>query len=262
VDRSILGPLDFARTNVMGTMALLEAARRSWVDVGDYRFYHISTDEVFGSLGEKGYFSETTPYDPRSPYSASKAASDHFVRAYHHTYGLPAVISNCSNNYGPYQFPEKLIPLAILNALQGKPVPVYGQGTNVRDWLHVEDHCRAIETILFHGETGATYTIGGDSERPNLALVRLLLDLVDEHTGTPAGTSQRLITFVKDRAGHDFRYAMDHSRLTEALGWRPAHTLESGLRQTVAWYLENRDWLANVVDQSYREYYQRQYHQR
>jgi dTDP-glucose 4,6-dehydratase len=262
VDRSILDPLSFARTNVMGTMALLEAARKSWTSVGDCRFYHISTDEVFGSLGDDGFFSESTPYDPRSPYSASKAASDHFVRAYHHTYGLPTVISNCSNNYGPYQFPEKLIPLFILNALHEKPVPVYGQGTNVRDWLYVEDHAEAIETILFRGETGATYTIGGDSERPNIELVRLLLDLVDELTGKPAGTSQRLITFVKDRAGHDFRYAMDHTYLTETLGWRPRHTLETGLRQTVAWYLAHRDWLSAVVDQSYRDYYQRQYHAR
>ncbi|MDZ4702215.1 MAG: dTDP-glucose 4,6-dehydratase [Rhodothermales bacterium] len=262
VDRSILDPLAFARTNVMGTMALLEAARRHWTDGGDYRFYHVSTDEVFGSLGDEGSFSETTPYDPRSPYSASKAASDHFVRAYHHTYRLPVVLSNCSNNYGPYQFPEKLIPLFILNALHGKPVPVYGQGKNVRDWLYVEDHAEAIETILLHGETGATYAIGGDSERPNIELVRLLLDLVDELTGSPAGTSQRLITYVTDRAGHDFRYAMDHARLTEALGWKPRHTLETGLRRTVDWYLANQDWLAAVVDKSYLEYYTRQYHGR
>jgi dTDP-glucose 4,6-dehydratase len=263
VDRSILAPLAFVRTNTLGTVTLLEAARGAWggggAEPGRYRFHHVSTDEVFGSLGAEGAFTEATPYDPRSPYSASKASSDHFVRAYAHTYGLPVTISNCSNNYGPYQFPEKLIPLVIANALDEKPVPVYGEGRNVRDWLYVEDHCTAIDLILRHGDTGRTYVIGGAAERANLELVELLLDHVDAHVGRPAGTSRRLITFVKDRPGHDFRYAMDFTRLEAELGWTPRHTLEEGLRQTVAWYATHRAWLDAVRDQSYRAYYAQQY---
>jgi len=261
VDRSIRDPLAFVRSNTLGTVALLDAARAAWQDdlTDRCRFYHISTDEVFGSLGDEGAFRESTPYDPRSPYSASKAASDHFVRAYHHTYGLPVVLSNCSNNYGPFQFPEKLIPVVIANALQRKPVPIYGKGLNVRDWLYVGDHCSAIDTILRRGTTGETYVIGGDNERTNLDLVRLLLDLVDEATGQPTGTSQQLITFVTDRPGHDYRYAMDFTKLHQSLGWRPSHALEDGLRETVAWYLRNGDWLNAVMDQSYQTYYREQY---
>ncbi len=263
VDRSIMAPLAFVDTNTRGTVTLLEAARAAWGSSGSdderYRFYHISTDEVFGSLGPEGFFTERTPYDPRSPYSASKAASDHFVRAYGHTYGLPVVISNCSNNYGPYQFPEKLIPLVILRALEGESVPIYGEGSNVRDWLYVEDHCEAIEMILLAGKTHETYVIGGGAERSNLELVELLLDLVDEALQRSPGTSRKLITFVKDRPGHDFRYAMDFTYLRQELGWSPRHDLTSGLRDTVAWYLNNRHWLDAVVNASYREYYEKQY---
>ncbi len=224
-----------------------------------FRFYHISTDEVFGSLGASGFFTETTPYDPRSPYSASKAASDHFVRAYYHTYGMPIVVSNCSNNYGPYQFPEKLIPVVIQNALEQRPIPVYGTGSNVRDWLHVEDHAAAIEVILRGGATGGTYCISGNNERSNLNLVKTLVDLVDEATGRPLGTSRALITFVKDRPGHDYRYAIDASLLANELGWQPAYKLESGLKATVAWYLANTEWLDAVRDASYRDYYASHY---
>ena len=261
VDRSIMDPLTFVKTNTLGTAALLEAARNHWQnnETEDCRFYHVSTDEVFGSLGNEGYFTETTPYDPRSPYSASKASSDHFVRAYGHTFNFPYVISNCSNNYGPYQFPEKLIPLVIMNALQEKPVPIYGEGANVRDWLHVHDHCDAIELILWHAQDGATYNIGGGNEYTNLELVHLLLDAVDEENGKAAGTSRQLITFVKDRPGHDFRYAMDYSLLNKELDWSPAYSLMDGLRQTVSWYFNNQKWLEAVADQSYREYYTRQY---
>lgn len=263
VDRSILDPLVFVKTNTLGTAALLEAARTAWIkenaDPEDYRFYHVSTDEVYGSLDDNGYFTEETPYDPRSPYSASKAASDHLVRAYGHTYKMPFVISNCSNNYGPYQFPEKLIPLVIKNALAGKPIPIYGKGDNVRDWLHVQDHCEAIDLILRYGAQYSTYNIGGDSECSNLNLVRLLLDQVDLASGKAPGTSQQLITFVKDRQGHDFRYAMDFSRLNKDLNWSPSFTLEQGLRETVDWYLKNENWLDAVADQSYREYYKKQY---
>lgn len=264
VDRSILDPLQFVRTNAVGTVVLLDAARRAWTTQpdDDFRFYHVSTDEVFGSLGDDGYFTEETPYDPRSPYSASKASSDHFVRAYGHTYDLPYVISNCSNNYGPFQFPEKLISLAILNALQQKQVPVYGEGKNVRDWLYVGDHCEAIDLILRRGQNHRTYVVGGATERSNIDLVRLLLDVVDEVTGRPRGTSQQLIRFVKDRAGHDFRYAMDFTRLRNELGWEPEHSLESGLRKTVEWYLSHPDWLERIIDQSYRTYYDAQYSER
>lgn len=262
VDRSIMTPLSFVLTNTVGTVTLLEAARKAWGDQADpkrFRFYHISTDEVFGSLGPEGYFTEETPYNPRSPYAASKAASDHFVRAYWHTYGLPIVISNCSNNYGPYQFPEKLIPLVILNALEQRPIPLYGKGENVRDWLYVRDHCTAIERILFSGQPGQTYLVSAGCERKNLELVEQLLDLLDEELGRPPGQSRRLITFVKDRPGHDFRYALDASRLRQELGWSPAYTLEEGLRETVRWYLTHRDWLEAVADASYRAYYEKQY---
>lgn len=263
VDRSILAPLEFVRTNTLGTVTLLEAARAAWDEAGctsdRYRFYHVSTDEVFGSLGDEGYFREDTPYDPRSPYSASKAASDHFVRAYAHTYGLPVVLSNCSNNYGPFQFPEKLIPLVIANALEGDKVPIYGKGENVRDWLYVEDHCEAIEAVLRSGQSARTYVIGGDAELPNLELVKKVLDAVDEATGRERGTSHELITFVKDRPGHDFRYAMDFTRIRKELGWEPRHDLDEGLRATVDWYLANEEWLVAVLDDSYRAYYEQQY---
>lgn len=258
VDRSIADPLAFVRTNVDGTAVLLDAARRAWRS-GEGRFVHVSTDEVFGSLGDEGYFSETTPYDPRSPYSASKAASDHLVRAYGHTYGLPVVITNCSNNYGPFQFPEKLIPLVIANARDRRPVPVYGEGTNVRDWLYVDDHCSAIDTVMQHGRSGDTYVIGGNAERRNIDLVRTILDLVDERLGRDAGSSRSLIEFVKDRPGHDFRYAMDFSKLNGELGWSPSVDLDEGLRQTVAWYLDNPEWLESVMNDSYRAYYASQY---
>jgi dTDP-glucose 4,6-dehydratase len=266
VDRSIMAPLAFVQTNVMGTATLLDAARLAWKDRADdpsrYRFFHVSTDEVFGSLGDDGFFTESTPYDPRSPYSSSKAASDHFVRAYAHTYGLPILVSNCSNNYGPFQFPEKLIPLVILNALNERPIPIYGKGENVRDWLHVHDHCDAIDLILRQGTPGETYLVGGNNERANLDLVHLLLDLVDEALGRAPGTSREKITFVKDRAGHDFRYAIDASKLQEALGWSPAYSLETGMRATVDWYLAHQDWLDAVSDASYRDYYAQQYEQR
>lgn len=260
VDRSISDPLAFVRTNTVGTAVLLDAARRTWKGREEgRRFYHVSTDEVFGSLGDDGFFTETTPYDPRSPYSASKAGSDHLVRAYGHTFGLPFVISNCSNNYGPFQFPEKLISLTILNALQQKEVPVYGEGQNVRDWLYVGDHCEAIDVILRQGEDGETYVIGGAAERKNIDLVHVLLDVVDEVTGREVGSSRQLIRFVRDRPGHDFRYAMDFTKLRRELGWQPTHSLADGLRETVRWYIENQDWLDAVNNQSYRAYYEAQY---
>lgn len=263
VDRSITAPLEFVRSNTVGTVTLLEVARGAWKDAdvpGGPRFLHVSTDEVYGSLGpDDPPFSESTPYDPRSPYSASKAGADHFARAYHHTYDLPVVITNCSNNYGPYQFPEKLIPLTILNALNEEPVPVYGSGENVRDWLYVEDHCAALDRILHIGRTGRTYAIGGDAEMRNIDLVKKLLDVVDEKLDRPEGSSRELITFVEDRPGHDFRYAMDFSRLEDELGWTPSHTLEDGLRTTVDWYLDHPEWLEAVQDDSYRDYYERQY---
>ena len=265
VDRSIADPLAFVQTNVVGTATLLEAARQAWpaegaaeTDVRPYRFHHVSTDEVFGSLGDEGAFTETSPYDPRSPYAASKAGSDHLARAYAHTYGLPLTISNCSNNYGPYQFPEKLIPLVLLCALEERPVPVYGDGQNVRDWLFVEDHADALDLILHYGEDGRTYGIGGE-ERTNLDLVKALLDVVDEELGRPPHSSRGLITFVQDRPGHDFRYAIDTARIEGELGWRPRHGLEGGLRATVRWYLGHRDWLDAVAGGTYRDYYARQY---
>jgi len=266
VDRSIMAPLAFVRTNTLGTVTLLEVARKAWKtrmsDRDKYRFYHISTDEVYGSLGYEGAFTESTPYDPRSPYSASKASSDHFVSAYGHTYDMPVIISNCSNNYGPYQFPEKLIPLVIANAIHDEPVPVYGKGENVRDWLYVEDHCEAIELILHRGTTGHTYNIGGDGECSNLKLVHLLLDLIDEALDREDGTGRKQIQFVKDRPGHDFRYAMDFSKLRHELRWSPRHSLDTGLRKAISWYLSNISWLDAVRDQSYRDYYHQQYEER
>jgi len=238
VDNSISDPLVFARTNVIGTLNLLEAARTHWKTGEDHLFYHISTDEVFGALGATGQFNESTAYDPRSPYSASKASSDHFVRAYHHTYGLPVVISNCSNNYGPFQHDEKLIPTVIRSIVNQKPIPIYGDGSNVRDWLFVKDHVAAIDRILCSGPIGETYCIGGAAERSNLELVHLLIELTDEVLGNPKGYSEPLISFVTDRKGHDFRYAIDHSHLTTSLGWTPSTDLKEGLRQTVEWYCE------------------------
>jgi dTDP-glucose 4,6-dehydratase len=250
VDRSIDGPSDFIETNVTGTFNLLEAVRSHWVARGrpeGFRFHHISTDEVFGSLGATGKFTETTPYDPRSPYSASKAASDHLVRAWHETYGLPVVLTNCSNNYGPYHFPEKLVPVVILNALHGRPVPVYGAGENVRDWLYVEDHADALLCVLEKGPVGRSYNIGGENEVRNIDLVRMICTLLDEMR--PDGAPHaRLITFVTDRPGHDARYAIDPTRIREELGWRPSVTLEEGLRRTVRWYLDNEAWWRPLLD--------------
>lgn len=262
VDRSIMDPLAFVRTNVVGTATLLDAARKTWMNdgsFGDVRFYHVSTDEVFGELDDTGEFSESTPYDPHSPYSASKAGSDHLVRAYHDTYGLPIVISNCSNNYGPFQFPEKLVPLMIVKAAAGEPLPVYGKGANVRDWLHVEDHVDAIDLILRNGRDGGTYCVGGRAEMKNLAVVETICDLVDEALEREVGTALKQIAFVADRPGHDFRYAIDPSKLESELGWRQAHTFEQGMRETVQWYLSNREWLDAVMDGSYREYLAEQY---
>ncbi len=260
VDRSILDPLAFIKTNVEGTVNLLNAAKEIWQD--DYenkRFYHVSTDEVYGSLGETGLFTETTPYDPRSPYSASKAASDHLVRAYHNTYGMPVVITNCSNNYGPNQFPEKLIPLFIHNIKNNKPLPVYGKGENIRDWLYVEDHARAIDLVYHKGRTGETYNIGGHNEWKNIDLIKLMCKLMDEKLGRPEGTSEKLITFVKDRAGHDMRYAIDATKIKQELGWEPSLQFEEGLSKTIDWYLQNEEWLNNVTSGEYKEYYQKQY---
>ncbi len=256
VDRSISNPTEFILTNVLGTVNLLNAARIAWAGhFESRRFYHISTDEVYGSLGEEGYFTEATPYDPRSPYSASKASSDHFVRAYYHTYGLPVVVSNCSNNYGPYQFPEKLLPLMINNIKAGKPLPVYGDGQNVRDWLWVEDHAAAIDLIYHRGRTGETYNIGGNNERRNIDIVHTLCDTLDELLGRAPGTSRQLITFVKDRPGHDRRYAIDATKLRDELGWEPSVSVEEGLRRMAEWYLRNTEWLERVTSGAYREYY-------
>lgn len=263
VDRSISGPMAFVRTNVTGTVNLLDAARNIWGDdLADKRFYHVSTDEVYGSLGETGYFTETTPYDPRSPYSASKASSDHMVRAWHHTYGMPVLISNCSNNYGPNQFPEKLIPLAINNIKQNKSVPVYGKGENIRDWLYVEDHAAAIDLLFHQGRDGETYNIGGNNEWTNIDLIRKLCEVMDKALGRPAGTSADLITFVKDRAGHDKRYAIDSSKLMNELGWKPSLQFAEGLEKTVKWYLSNEEWLNRVISGDYAQYYARQYSDR
>ena len=262
VDRSILNPLSFVQTNVMGTVTLLNVAKNAWKDQKDVRFYHVSTDEVYGSLEDEGYFVETTPYDPQSPYSASKAASDHFVRAYGNTYGLPYVMSNCSNNYGSYQFPEKLLPLFISNILHEKPLPVYGKGENIRDWLWVKDHCEAIDVIFHQGKNGETYNIGGKNEWTNIDLIRLLCRKMDEKLGRKPGHSESLITYVTDRPGHDMRYAIDASKLENELGWSPSLTFKEGLELTIDWYLENRDWVENVQTGAYREYYQDQYGER
>lgn len=260
VDRSITDPLAFVFTNVIGTVNLLNAAREAWKDnYQQHVFYHVSTDEVYGSLGETGMFTEETKYDPHSPYSASKASSDHFVRAYYDTYGLPVKVSNCSNNYGPNHFPEKLIPLAINNIRNNKPVPVYGKGENVRDWLFVKDHATAIDAVFHKGKVGDTYNIGGVNEWKNIDLIRLLCDVMDEKMGRPQGTSQRLITFVTDRAGHDLRYAIDSSKIMRELGWQPSVTFEQGLAQTVDWYLENTEWLEHVTSGTYQAYYEQQY---
>lgn len=263
VDRSITNPTDFVLTNVLGTVNLLNAFKALWAgDLGAHRFYHVSTDEVYGALGASGLFTEDTPYDPHSPYSASKASSDHFVRAYADTYGMNTVISNCSNNYGSHHFPEKLIPLAIHNIKNNKPVPVYGTGENVRDWLWVVDHARAIDVIFHRALSGETYNIGGHNEWKNIDLIRLLCSIMDRKLGRPEGTSAELITFVKDRAGHDWRYAIDASRLKTELGWVPSVTFEEGLEQTVDWYLENEGWLNNVTSGQYQDYYMNQYQNR
>ncbi len=264
VDRSIDAPDAFIRTNINGTFTLLEAARQAWADAvtpNNRRFLHVSTDEVFGSLGATGWFSETTPYDPRSPYSASKAASDHLARAYFHTYGLPVLITNCSNNYGPYQFPEKLIPLMLNNGLGGKPLPVYGDGGNVRDWLYVADHCEAIVRVVEQGRLGESYNIGGHNEKKNIEIVQLLCDMLDHKVGPlPQGTPRRtLITFVRDRLGHDRRYAIDAGKIERELGWRPRYSFEQGIELTVDWYLANKAWIQGVIDGSYQQYYEKMY---
>lgn len=267
VDRSILGPEAFVRTNVMGTYTLLDVARTAWKKPDgsmrqDVLFHHVSTDEVFGSLGDKGYFTEETPYDPRSPYSASKASSDHLAKAYHHTYGLPLTLSNCSNNYGPYQFPEKLIPLMILNMLEGKPLPVYGDGRNIRDWLYVEDHNEAVWTIMRNGTAGRTYNIGGENEWENIRLLDRLIELVAEEANLDPARLRGLITYVKDRPGHDRRYAIDCTRLKTELGWRQRATFDQGLRKTVRWYLDNRPWVDHVRTGTYRAWIDQNYAKR
>lgn len=260
VDRSISNPMEFVMTNVIGTVSLLNAAKECWKgNYENHRFYHVSTDEVYGALGDTGMFTENTAYDPHSPYSASKASSDHFVRAYHDTYGLDVVISNCSNNYGSHHFPEKLIPLAINNIKNNKPVPVYGKGENVRDWLWVEDHARAIDTVFHQAKAGDTYNIGGHNEWKNIDLIHLLCSIMDEKLGRTAGESAALITYVTDRAGHDLRYAIDSSKLQNDLDWVPSLQFEEGLRKTVDWYLENQEWLGNVTSGHYQDYYKQQY---
>ena len=260
VDRSIASPTEFVMTNVLGTVNLLNAARAVWKeDFSGKLFYHVSTDEVYGALGKEGVFTETTSYDPHSPYSASKASSDHFVRAYHDTYGMPAVISNCSNNYGPYQFPEKLIPLFINNIRNNKPLPVYGKGENVRDWLWVVDHAQAIDVIYHNGEPGETYNIGGRNEWKNIDLIRLLCRIMDRKLGRVEGESEKLISYVTDRAGHDFRYAIDSSKLQKELGWLPSLQFEEGLEKTVDWYLDNQEWLDHVTSGEYQRYYEEMY---
>jgi len=263
VDRSISDPLSFVRTNVLGTVNLLNMAKKAWTGHFENKlFYHISTDEVFGSLQDTGFFYEHTAYDPRSPYSASKASSDHFVRAYFHTYKLPVVISNCSNNYGPFQFPEKLIPLIINNIINNKPLPVYGEGLNIRDWLFVEDHARAIDLIFHQGKVGETYNIGGINEWKNIDLVKLLCKIMDQKLDRPTGTSEGLITYVKDRAGHDLRYAIDCEKIMKELSWKPTVNFEQGIEITIDWYLNNSEWLNEVVSQNYKNYYEQQYNQR
>ncbi|MEJ7821983.1 MAG: dTDP-glucose 4,6-dehydratase [Chitinophagaceae bacterium] len=263
VDRSISDPLAFVKTNVVGTVTLLQTAKEFWkADYNNKLFYHISTDEVYGSLGDKGFFIEETPYDPRSPYSASKASSDHFVRAFYHTYKLPTVISNCSNNYGPYHFPEKLIPLCINNILNNNPLPIYGKGENVRDWLFVEDHVNAIDVIFHKGKIGETYNIGGHNEWKNIDIIKELCRQMDKKLGRENGSSEKLITFVKDRAGHDMRYAIDATKLKDELGWKPSLQFEEGLSKTIDWYLQNTEWLQHVTTGNYQNYYETQYHKR
>jgi dTDP-glucose 4,6-dehydratase len=261
VDRSISDPLAFVKTNVIGTCTLLNVCKEKWnVNLQGKLFYHVSTDEVYGSLGKEGFFTESTSYDPRSPYSASKASSDHFVMAYHHTYGLPVIISNCSNNYGSHHFPEKLIPLMINNIKNNRPLPVYGKGENIRDWLYVDDHAMAIDLIFHKGKTGEKYNIGGFNEWKNLDIVYLLCDIMDKKLGRPAGESAKLIRFVKDRPGHDMRYAIDASKLNKELGWKPSLQFEEGLEKTVNWYLENEEWIQQVTSGDYQHYYEKQYH--
>jgi dTDP-glucose 4,6-dehydratase len=269
VDRSIHGPGEFIQTNVLGTFNLLESVRAYWSSLDDsgkagFRFLHVSTDEVYGSLGKDDpAFSETTPYAPNSPYSASKAASDHLVRAYHHTYGLPTLTTNCSNNYGPYQFPEKLIPLVIHNALAGKPLPIYGDGSNIRDWLYVTDHCLGIMTVLDKGRVGDTYNIGGNNEKTNLDVVKTICSILDAlHPESPITPHETLITFVKDRPGHDVRYAINAGKISRELGWHPQESFETGIRKTVAWYLENQAWVSNVISGEYRHWLETNYAQR
>lgn len=262
VDRSIDDPFAFARTNVLGTLTLLQVAKERWNDGAQHLFYHVSTDEVYGSLGAEGAFTELSRYEPHSPYSASKASSDHFVRAFHDTFGLPTIVSNCSNNYGPYQFPEKLIPLFINNIRERRPLPVYGRGENVRDWLYVEDHARAIDLIFHRGRVGETYNIGGSNEWRNIDLVRLLVATTDRLLGRAEGEDDNLITFVRDRAGHDLRYAIDSTKLREELGWTPDVDFEEGIERTVRWYLDNEEWLTAVTSGEYRNYYSRMYDQR
>lgn len=259
VDRSILDPMSFVKTNVLGTGILLNAAKKHWTDRSNKLFYHVSTDEVYGSLGETGFFTEETPYDPRSPYSASKAASDHLAMAYHHTYGIPVVMSNCSNNYGSHHFPEKLLPLMINNIMHSKPLPVYGKGDNVRDWLWVEDHAKAIDVIFHSGVHGEKYNVGGFNEWKNIDIVHLLCKMMDKKLNRPEGESAKLITFVKDRAGHDMRYAIDATKLQRELGWKPSLQFEEGLEKTIDWYLANQDWVTRITSGSYKQYYDQQY---
>lgn len=262
VDRSISAPMEFVFTNIIGTANLLNAARANWKELNEKRFYHVSTDEVYGSLGDEGKFTETTAYDPHSPYSASKASSDHLVRAYYHTFNLPAVISNCSNNYGPNQFPEKLLPLMIHNIKNNKPLPVYGKGLNVRDWLYVEDHAKAIDAIYHNGRLGETYNIGGNNEWKNIDIIHTLCKLMDEKLNRPAGESAKLITYVQDRAGHDLRYAIDASKLENELDWHPTIKFDEGFSATIDWYLSNEIWLNNVTSGAYQQYYTDQYEKR
>lgn len=262
VDRSIVGPAAFVRTNITGTFNLLEACRNFWSNTEGKLFHHVSTDEVYGSLGTTGLFTEKTPYDPSSPYSASKAASDHLVRAYSRTYGLPVVITNCSNNYGPYQFPEKLIPLMIINALEGKPLPVYGRGENVRDWLFVEDHCAAIWTVIHKGKHGETYNIGGNNEWKNIDIVHKICEVLAEETHRDPNTYKKLITFVKDRPGHDLRYAIDSTKIFRELGWQPQETFTTGLKKTIRWYLDNQAWVNSVQTGEYQKWLEQNYNER
>jgi dTDP-glucose 4,6-dehydratase len=259
VDRSIEGPMEFVLTNVVGTVHLLEAAKNHWNGSPNHVFHHVSTDEVYGSLGDTGLFEESTAYDPRSPYSASKASSDHFVRAYYHTYGLPVKMSNCSNNYGSHHFPEKLIPLMIHNIIENKPLPIYGKGDNIRDWLWVEDHASAIDAIFHNGRTGESYNVGGLNEWTNLELVQYLCRCMDDKLGRIPGTSAELITYVTDRAGHDKRYAIDATKLSTEIGWQPSVTFEEGLNLTIDWYLANQDWVAKVTSGAYQKYYEKMY---